>query len=859
MRVYRLLLRAYPRSFREEYGREMEDIFRTRLRDAGTAGRSALWLEAISDVALNAPRVHLDQLAQDIRAAARSLSHARGFALTAILVAALGTGATTTSFSVADHVLVRPLPFPDSDRLVMAWQDQSARGYSRMELSPPNYLDWKARSSSFEGFAAFNSTPVNLVGQGQPERLDAAFVTPDLFAVLGVQPVMGRALVAADASPQDTRAAVLSDAVWRAKFGAADVLGRPINVDGTPHVIVGVMPPGFQFPTRDADVWLPLVLRPDDDRDNVFLRTVARLKPGVSLDEARSELRVIAAQLEREYPQDNAQTSAALHLLRDQVTGQQRTLLITLVSASLCLLLIACLNLANLLLARTLVRQRELAVRSAMGAGRDRLVRQLLVESFSIALIGGVAGVILALIATPLVARLVPTAMPIPDAPSIDLRMLGIAALLTFTTALGFGVMPALGAMRHATASTLRDTSRTGSGRSTERWRAALVIAEIAATVVLLVASGLLGRALWNVQQVDPGFRAEQVLTARTVLPFPAYAPTERRQQFYDRVLEGVRALPGVTNAAYASFLPMVMRGGIWAVMFGGPDNPPAGAASLRLVTPDYFATMGIPLLQGRDVSASDTMQSPRVAVVSASFAKRHWPNQDPIGQRFFVALFERTVVGVVGDVRVRGLERESEPQVYLPSRQVPDGGLVFYAPKDLVVRATVPPETLVASIRNVVSQVDPNQPLSDVQLLADIVAADSVGRRTQFYVVIGFAAVAFVLAGVGVHGLLAFAVASRTRDIGVRIALGARPSAILTMVLKRGVLLSLLGVTIGVLAALATARFMQSLLVGVTPADAAVFSVSVGLVVVMTLAGALLPARRATSIDPIAAIRAEP
>jgi putative ABC transport system permease protein len=857
MRLYRALLHVYPRSFRQEYGAEMEGIFRARRHQSRGLAIVMLWAEAVTDSVINGTRVHWDQLIQDLRYSFRSLSHARGFACTAVIVAALGTGATTTTFSVADHVLVRPLPFPDSDRLVMLWQNQQARGYSRIELSIGNYQDLKARNRSLSGLAAFTSTPVNLVGHGNPERLDATFVTPDLFGVLGVHAAHGRALMATDGEPGAADIVVLSDTLWRSMFGAdTGVLGRTLVLDGTPHVVVGVMPRGFEFPTRDTDLWLAFRLLPDEDRANLFLRAVGRLGPGVTIEQARSDLGAIAGQLAREHPVANAETGATVHLLRDQVSPQTRTLLVTLVAASLCLLLIACFNLANLLMARALVRQREVAIRLAMGVGWERLMRQLLTESLMIAATGGVLGVLLALIATPLVAQLVPTTLPIPDAPRADLRVLAIAALVVLGTAAGFGAMPAFRATRRADAGSLRDGARTGTTRATERWRSTLVVAEIAATVVLLVAAGLLTRALWNVQGIDPGFRSENVLTARTALPFPKYAPTERRQQFYDRVLADVRALPGVTGAAYASFLPMVMRGGIWPVTMGGRDDPEAGTVSLRLVTPGYFDTMGIPLVRGRDVDASDSMQAPFVAVVSASFASRHWPGQDPIGRRFFVAFFERTVVGVAGDVRVRGLERDSEPQVYLPSRQVPDGGLPFYAPKDLVVRASVPVSSLVPAVRKLVSAADPEQPLSDVRLLSDIVAGDIAGRRAQLFVVLGFAVIAFALAAFGVHGLLSFAVSNQTREIGVRIALGAPPRRILGMVLGRGVLLSVVGLSAGGLLAAGAGRFLQSLLVGVNPVDPGIFSAASILVVAMTAGGAWLPARRAARIDPIDAIR---
>jgi putative ABC transport system permease protein len=859
MPVYRALLYIYPRSFRHEYGDEMEGIFRARRRQASGLAVLALWAETVTDTLLDGARVHWDQLREDVRYSWRSLAHARGFAVTAVIVAALGTGATTTTFSVADHVLVRPLPFPDSDQLVMVWQDQRARGYSRIELSVGNYLDLKTRNRSLAGLAAYTSRPVNLVGHGNPERLDASLVTPDLFGVLGAQAARGRALMTADGEPGAADTVVLSHATWRTTFAAdPNVLGRTIALDGTPHVVVGVMPRGFEFPTRETDLWLAFRLAPDDDRANLYLRSVGRLAPRVSIEQARGDLVSIAAQLEQEHPVANAETSATVHLLRDQVSPQTRTMLLTLVAASLCLLLIACFNMANLLLARALTRQREIAIRLAMGVGWERLTRQLMTESLLIALTGGVAGVILALTATPLVAQLVPTALPIPDAPGADLRILAIAALVVLATTVGFGAMPAIRATRQADAASLRDGTRTGTTRANDRWRTALVVAEISATVVLLVCAGLLTRALWNVQAIDPGFRADNVLTARTALPFPKYAPTERRQQFYDRVLDEVRALPGVTGAAYASFLPMVMRGGIWPITLGGADDPEAGTVSLRLVTPGYFDTMGIALRRGRDLAANDTMQAPFVAVVSESFANRHWPGQNPVGRRFFVAFFERTVVGVAGDVRVRGLERDSEPQVYVPSRQVPDGGLMFYAPKDLVVRASVPVASLTQSVRHIVSAADPEQPLSDVRLLSDIVAGDAAGRRAQLFVILGFAAVAFALAAFGVHGLLSFTVSSQTRDIGVRMALGAPPWSILGSVLGRGLILSAVGLVAGVMMAAGAGRLLQSLLAGVNPADPGVFGAAGILVIAMTVGGALLPARRASRIDPIAAIRTE-
>jgi predicted permease len=534
------------------------------------------------------------------------------------------------------------------------------------------------------------------------------------------------------------------------------------------------------------------------------------------------------------------------------------------------MLLIACTNLANLLLARGLVRQKELAVRAAVGAGRERLIRQAFTESLVLAVLGGLLGIAIATAATPLVSRLVPHTMPIPEAPSADLRMLALGALITLATGLGFGMVPALRLTRGTDALALHETGRSGPGLRTERLRSALVIAAITASIVLLVSSGLLVRALWRVQQIDPGFRSENVLTMRTALPSPKYDATERRQRFYDRVLADTRALPGVSSASFISFLPMTMRGGIWPVVLDfnrltkeaqaswAPDASETRMALVRFVTPGFFSTTGIPLLRGRDVTDADTVDAPWVAVVSRSFGDQMFPNQDPIGRQFFIAFHERTIVGIVGDIHVRGLERQSEPQVYLPSRQVPDGTLTFYSPKDLVVSAAVPAASLAPAVRQIIARADPQQPVSDVRMLADVVDSETAARRVQLRVLTGFAALSFLLAAVGIHGLLAFAVSSRIREIGLRMALGARPSEIISLVMRRGATLAFLGGVLGLGLALAAGRALQSVLAGISPADPPVFAGAVSLTVLMTLVGALLPAVRAVRIDPVQAIRNE-
>jgi predicted permease len=637
-------------------------------------------------------------------------------------------------------------------------------------------------------------------------------------------------------------------------------------------VIVGVMPAGFGFPSRTIELWTSFQFTPRAvaDRSDTYLDVVARMKPGTTLEQVRSEMQLIAAQLAREYPKENAQTGAAVHLLRDQVSRQSRTLLLTLVAAALCMLLIACANLANLLVARALMREKELAVRAAVGANRDRLARQMVTESAVLAAAGGALGVAIALAAIPLLSKLVPNTMPVADVPGLDLRMLAVAAFITLGTGLGFGLLPALRIGRKLEAGVLRHGSRAGTRRSTERVRSTLVVVEVMASVVLLVASGLLVRAMWRVQEVDPGFRTANILTLRTALPAPRYGETARRQQFYDRVLGEIEALPGVEGAGYISFLPMTMRGGIWPVILNtsglspealrswSPDPSETRMASLRFVTPGFLQALGVPLIRGRAIDGSDVATSQRSAVVSASFARQFWPERDPIGQTFFMAFETRTVAGIVGDIRVRGLEQDSEPQVYLPATQMPDNTLLGYAPKDLVVRAAVPAASLTASVRGIIARADPQQPVSDVRLLSDVVDAETAPRRAQVSVLMAFAGIAFLLAGIGLHGLLAFAVSSRTREIGLRMALGARQGEILAMVVRRGLVLALIGVALGAAVSLGTGQLLQSVLAGVSATDPQAFGAAIALVAVMTLAGAVIPAVRAMRVDPMVAMREE-
>ena len=859
---YRALLRLYPASMRAEYGTEMLRTFAESTRGQGVVSGM---LTAIGDVVPNALLAHWTILRQDLHYAGRAMNRSRGFVTTMVLVTALGVGANTATFSVADFVLLRPLPFPEPDNLVRLCEGpRLGGGWGCMnELSPANLRDVQAMSTRVEQWAAFFSAGVTLVGVGEPVRVPAAAVSAELLPILGVRPLMGRVFDTTSATPSDDDAAVIGYGLWQSHFGGdPNVLGKAIRIDDTPRVVVGVMPAGFSFPSANVQVWTPLVLREDDyaNRTNTYLQGVGRLKRGATFDQARAELALVASRLATDHPETNAETGFSFFRQRDFVAPRYRIMLLALCGASICLLLLTGANLANLLLVRAAGRERELAVRTALGAGRERLVRQMLTESVVLALIGGAAGVLVAMLAVPLLSHLVPTTLPIAEQPRLDLRALLIAGAFTALTGIGFGLVPATVVGGRAGFGGLRDGLR-GGGARRQRLRTLLVTLEVAVSVVLLVSSGLLIRAVSKVQAVDPGFVTDGVLTLRTALLPSRTADTVRRLEFYDRVLAGVGNIPGVEAVAYTSGLPMVLTGGIGSVEIPGAEasrDRRANGVSLRYVTPQFFSALGIPILQGRGVEEGDRPGRPAIAVVSKSFVDRHWPGENPVGKTFVVREVERTIVGVVRDIRVRGLEGSSEPQLYFAAAQAPGqlGGL--YIPKDLVIRAGSQSESILPAVRDVIRRVDPEQPVSDVRLLRDVVAAQTADRRAQVGVLSALAAVALLLTAIGIHGLLAFMVAQRAREIGVRLALGAEPRRVARMIVGEAARLALLGGIPGVLAAHAAGRAMSALLFGVTPGDALTLAICAFVVIVATLAGSLAPAFRAVRVSPLLAMRAE-
>ncbi|HYV99548.1 MAG TPA: ABC transporter permease [Gemmatimonadaceae bacterium] len=859
MRFYRSLLHLYPSSFRAEYRAEMERAFAERTEGRGTV---AVMGAALADVVPNAIAAHVELLTQDLRYTAKSLRRAPGFALTAILVVALGVGANTAAFALANFIFFKPFPYAEPDRLVKLYEADRTNESDYGDISPGNFRDWKHDQHSFSAMGAYTFRSVNLVSDAEPRRVEMVRTTPDVLPMLGVKPVLGRLF-----SPEDTlsgRAVILSRALWLSQFGGdSAVVGKVIRLDGDPHVVVGVMPGTFQFPQPGIEAWAPFVLREADfvDRSDRYTFGIARLKPGLTRAQAKADLMQIAARLEKQFPQENNRTGAAVFDLRTEISGRSKALVFSLCGAALSILLLACANLASLFVARGADRARELAVRTALGAGRERLARQLITESLAVAVVGGIAGIGLAIVTLPLLTKLIPAGLPVASAPTLDARVLLAAFAFMLVTGLAFGLLPALRAGSNGAVplDALRGTSRAGGGR-TQRTRSVLVTIEVAASVVTLIVSGLLLRAVWRVQSIDPGFAAEHVLTVQTSLPLPAYNVTMKRVLFYQRVLDDVRGLPGVQSAAYTTGLPLQMRGGLRGITIPGRE-PPKGnlpTVSFRYATADFFRTLGIPFRAGRDFTSTDTRQSVPVAIVSESFVKKHWPGEDALGKQFRMNDENRTIVGVVGDIHVRGLERASEPQTYVPPTQVDDSATTSYAPRFLVVRTSGDPKALVPGIREIVHRADPEQPVSNVRALSDIVADETAPRRVQLAALVALSVIALLIAGLGVHGLVTFTVTRREREIGVRRALGARVGGVVRMVLREGLVLAVIGVALGTGAAYLIARGMRAALFGVQPNDPATIITAALLCLVAAIIGCVRPAISAARIDPASALRAE-
>jgi putative ABC transport system permease protein len=813
----------------------------------------------------------LESIAQDVRYALRTLRRSPAFALLAVTILALGIGANTAIFSLTSAVLLRPLPFPDPDRLVLLWDDLSARGApSRVEPTPADYVAWKEQSRSFEELAMMTIGSYNLTGGGTPERLSGVRTTANLFSVIGMRPLVGRTLEPFDEEPQAGAVVVVDERLWRSRFGGdPGLVGRSIVLDQQAHTVVGVVPADFQFPDRNVAVWVPARFTAEElAEDSAYvMNVVARLLPTVSLAEAQAEMTAIAERLALERPRTNTDVGVLVAAAHEHFTRDVRPALFLLLAAVGLVLLIACSNVANLLLARGAGRHRELALREAIGAGRARLVRQLLTESAVLAVAGVVVGVALSTLSFGYLSRLVPSALSIGVRPELDGRVLVATVAVVVLMVLGFGAGPAVAGSRLSDPALRARAGRGPTTRRGRRLRDTLVVAEITLTLVLLIAAGLLLRSYANVLTVDPGFEPRNLLIAETVLSPSRYGTGPSRVAFYQRVLERVGALPGVVGAGYANYPPLVLKGGRAYVSVEGQPAPrredfTRHIASDRAVSAEYLRTIGVPLVAGRHFDQRDVAGAPLAVLVNQKLASLHWPDRDPVGTRIKIGAPDSdnawlTIVGVVGDIRQMGLDLPAEPEVYLPLAQLTDAH-PFLWPQHLVVRTAGDPLELAAAVRAVVWDVDPDQPVSSLRSMSQVFDGEVANRSTQMTLIAAFAGLALLMASLGLYGVLACAVAERTQEIGVRMALGARRTDVVGGIVRGALVLSAVGLALGLAGALAATRLLKSHLFSVGPSDPATFAAAASVVLIVSAVASYVPARRAASVDPLLVLRAD-
>ncbi len=800
---------------------------------------------------------------QEVRYALRTLAAQPGFALVTLVVLALGIGANTAIFSIVYSVMLRPLPYPQSERLVMVWEDYQRRGGPQREwTNPANFNDWRVQNHSFSEMFFINGWSPTLTGDAEPELLNGSTVSHGMFATLGVPPAIGRAFSETEDKPNGQRVIVLSDGFWKRRFGGdAGILGRAVQLSGNAYTVIGVMPASFRFPIIPiADLWTPAQLSPTDQRGGAFLRVIARLKPGVTLEQAQAEMSTIAAQLEQQYPETNKGTGIFLANLQADMAGGARPALLLLLSAAGFVLLIACANVANLLIARASARQKEIAVRMALGASRMRLVRQLLTESLLLSAAGGALGLLLAVWISGFLTSTAPDGLAQAYNFALDGNVLLFTALVALLTGIFFGLAPALQATRPGLQGALQEGSR-GSTGAGDRLRRVLVVSEVALSLALLAGAGLLLKSFYLVLQQNPGFNPHNVMAMSITLPQSKYAEAPQTTAMYGQLLQAIRALPGVKSAGAVNNLPLGGNNSDTTFFVEGRPDPPAEQQQRAWYTPittGYLETMQIPLLRGRVFEERDDARAGRVILINESLAKQYFPGVDPIGKRIGSgrrATAEtrwREIVGVVGNVRFFGLEQEESPAIYFPHAQVASRRM------NIVVRLESDPAALAAALRNTVWQFDRDLAIPQMQTLEQVIALSVASRRFSLLLVGAFAGLALLLAAVGIYGLMAFAVTQRTREIGIRMALGAQPREMLGLVLGQGMALTGIGAGIGIALAMLLGRGMGALLFGITPYDPATFAlVAMALMGISALAS-YIPARRAMRVDPVVALRNE-
>ncbi len=800
-------------------------------------------------------------LIRDGRYALRMLVRAPAFSLIAVLTFAVGIGVNTAVFNVVNGVLLRPLPYPDADRITLLWMDNRRQGIKEDITSYPNYRDWRDQSTSYTHMAAFTSSAFSLTGTGEPERLLGASVTANFFDVMQVPPTMGRVFTVENETPGNDAVVVISDGLWQRRFGGRpDALGRTIMLNGRSHEVIGVMPQTLRWPDK-AELWKPLAPPEDlrEARGGFWLPVIGRLKPGVSTGQAQAEMNEIGNRLEREYP-SNRGFGVYVVSLQQQLVGSIERPLVILLAAVGFVLLIACANLANLMLGRTAARRKELAIRTALGAGRGRLVRQIVTETFVLALLGGVVGVLLAYWTTRFFITLGGESIPRQDAISMDARVLGFALLLATASALLSGLIPALQASRRKIVDHLREGAREGLGGTSRRTRGALVAAEVALALVLLTGAGLLIRTLWTMQGVERGFRPENVAMMTVSLPPTTYAAPPDVRAFYARLLERVRTLPGVQSAATGTGVlqPLVTNSGIYSIE-GTPLPPPEERIEypVEIVSPGYFDTVGMTVVRGRAFTDADDAQAPRVIVINETLARLGWPDQDPIGRRMRSGDETSqspwmTVVGVIRDAHRSEVTRAIRPELYMSTLQVTPRTQM------LLVRTAGDPTAIVPPVRRELQTLDPQLPLFGVTTLEQELALTLTQPRFQAVLLAGFAAIALLLATIGIYGVTAHAVGQRTQEVGIRMAMGAARRDVLRLILLQHLRPAVAGLALGLLGAILLSRFLQSLLFGVGATDPATFTLVAIVLLAVASAACWIPARRATRVDPLIALRTE-
>jgi putative ABC transport system permease protein len=795
----------------------------------------------------------------DLRFAARMLLKNPGFTAVAVLTLALGIGVNTAIFSVVDSVLLKPLPYERPGQLVQLWEAPSPG--KRNSASPGAFLDWREHGTTFESLSLRQNTAMNLTGVGEPERLSGLAMSASGLQILRARPLLGRTFAPDEDQPGKDKVVVLSHGLWQRRFGGeTDIVGRTIQLNDQSYTVIGVLPPRF-LPWDKAEFVIPSAIDSDDSnqRGAHWLQVIGRLKAGVTVDQGKAEMNALAARLKPLYPAFKKDWGVTVVSMHEQITGDIKPTLLILLGAVGCVLLIACTNVANLLLAKASARQKEMAIRAALGASRGRVIRQLLVESMLLSLIGALLGLLLALWCVGVIGNLASVNLPRAHEVGLDLRVLGFAVLVSLFAGVAFGLIPAVQASRPDLNETLKEGGRGSQGGARNRIRSGLIVSEVALALVLLVGAGLLLNSFFRLYNVSPGFNTQNALTMQISLPGNKYPDAKRRTAFFERVLERIESLPGVEAAGVMGTMPINGSPDIFFAVSGRPGQPENGySTDFDFCSPNYFRAMGIPLLKGRSFDQRDRVGSSRVVIISEALAREYFPNEEPLGKRIHLDVSTGKIdegweiVGVVGDVRMRGLGEMIKPCVYRPQAFSPWGS------GRLLIRTVGTPLALTEGVRKAVFEVDPSQPVANVRTVEDVIAASVAQRRFSLMLLSTFAGAALLLAAIGLYGVVAYTVAQRTREIGIRMALGANRGAVVALVLRQGMKLAGIGIVVGIAGALGLTRVLTKLLYGVKPNDPLTFAgVSLVLLCVAVLAS-WLPARRAGRVDPIVALRTE-